>query len=136
MIGSIAHSKGLPVFRANLAHSNETGGIAAMDLIRGDVPRNHASASRHSAFPDLYTGRDHGSCTHPCAISQRNRLHDERKRRIGPVMIAGAKIRSLGDAHIVSDLNVRQIVNPAVFSKPAIVAQGKAPRVLHANAGL
>jgi hypothetical protein len=37
-------------------------------------------------------------------------------------MVARAKIRALGNAHVVADRDLSEVVDPAIFTKPRIVS--------------
>jgi hypothetical protein len=52
----------------------------------------------------------------PAAITQSDRLDDEAKSRIRPVVVPRAQISALGNANILTDPNRREVVNPAILA--------------------
>jgi hypothetical protein len=51
-------------------------------------------------------------------------------------VIAGTKIRTLGNANIGTDLDHPEVVDPAVLSNPAVIADLEQVGILHPDARL
>lgn len=83
--------------------------------------RCNASKTKYSALPDTNTGCHDTLRSYPCVRTDIDRLHDQIERLFTPVMAASAKVRALGYADIVSKSYFGQVVNPHIFTNPAMV---------------
>jgi hypothetical protein len=66
----------------------------------------------------------------------RDPFHPEAETGVIPIVIPCAKVGSLRDADIRSNLNMAKIIDPDILSYPGIVADTEVPRVLHSDTRL
>lgn len=71
----------------------------------------------------------------PGSIFDDNGFHHERHDGIGPVVVAGAEIGSLGNTDIGADGDGNEIVDPGTLAEPDMIANGELPRILDVDAG-
>lgn len=90
----------------------------------------------HSGFSNRYARTNQRSCAHPRAIFQYDRQHLKSEEWVRPVVIPRAKVCTLREtaAHPNPDFN--EIVDPDVLSNPAMLTDGKQPRIFHSYSRL
>jgi len=98
--------------------------------------RNHASRCSHARLSNRDAGTYQRARAHPRAILEYDREHLQPKEWVGPVMIPRAKVSPLRETDICSNPDLNKIVDPGVLSNPAVVTNGKQPRIFHTYAGL
>ena len=67
----------------------------------------------------------------PGAVANRDGLKPQVKAWGTEVVIARAGVYALGDANMVPDADFSRIVDPDVFTEPAVIADAEPPRELH-----
>ncbi len=97
--------------------------------------RCDASQPENSAFTNTNPRRHDALRCYPGVRSNNNRLDDQIKGLLAPVMATGAEVRALRHTDMIAETDLRQVINPYIFSNPAMVADGQTPRELHTYTG-
>ena len=116
---------------ANHALFHEDCRVAGMHFEIGYIPGDNAACGRNRAFAQNDTGRKQTFRARPSAVIELNGGNDQSEGWIAPIVIPGAQIDPLRETHVVAEAYGGEIVDPAVFSDPAIVAYNEAPWILH-----
>jgi hypothetical protein len=107
--------------RGDDALPDEAGRIAIMNFERWNIPGNETSGRSDSADVQANAGSHSSPGAKPGAILKDDGLYDEIKAGGTPIMVACTKVSPLRDAHIRSDCNLGQIINPAVLANPGMI---------------
>jgi hypothetical protein len=94
-----------------------------MDLVCRDALRHYGPGRRNGTLAELNARPDYTLRPRPRAIPQLDGLHNQAERCVAQIVIAGAKIRALGDACVIADGNLLQIIEPAILTNPCVIAQ-------------
>ena len=123
-------------WRVEYPVTDKRSGIARVNLESRNILGYNAASCRNAALIHGHAGTDHGARPDPGAVAKDDGFRDKTEGGIGPVMVAGAEISPLRNAHIVPNRDLRQIVDPYLFAYPGAVPEREEPRVFNANARL
>lgn len=120
----------------NFASAQKRCRIAAVDFVRRNILGHDATGGHDRALTNLDTCGHESSSPYPRSVAYINRVDQEPECRIGPVVIARAEIRTLRNTHMVAQSYRGDVIDPAVFSNPAVVAHSEEPWILYSHPGL
>jgi len=85
--------------------------LESRNILGYDTASGHNTALAHSD-----AGAYHGARSNPGAVTKDDGFHDETECGIRPVMVSSAEVSALGDADIIANRDIAQIVNPDIFA--------------------
>jgi hypothetical protein len=100
------------------------------------VVDRYAAQAEDGAFLDGYSWTHYRARREPGLGLDSDRPDYQVEVGPAPVMIARAQVNPLGQAAMIANLNLSQIVYPDVLTDPRVIANSQAPRELDTDAGL
>ncbi len=101
--------------------------VTANDRGRGDNPADYGSEGHDGCLAHPGAWGQHGAGADPDIGSDRDRPQPQAEIRRAEVMVAGAQVSALGEADPIPQGDTGKVVNPDIFTKPAMVAATQPP---------
>ena len=98
------------------------------------VARRHAAHRQHAVRTAGHAWPYNGAGADPHAVLEGDVAHHEVEGGFLEVVVAAEEKRALGEAAVVSEGDLAEVVDPHVFADPAVVAHGELPRVFDGDA--